>query len=96
MELNDLFVSYAQVKPIAFKKATIPQVFYPNLSRARKVTLDEEPEENDAWKVVTVNDDNDNWVVGMSSNDQKSDYLTRLKEFIIGEEGFRNKAYKDG
>lgn len=96
MKLNDLFVSYAQVKPISFKRDTIPQVYYPNLSRARKVTLDEETQEDDSWEVGTVNGGNTNWVVGTASNYQNSDYLTRLKEFIIGEEGFRNKAYKDG
>lgn len=96
MKLNDLFVSYAQVKPISFKRDTIPQVYYPNLSRARKVTLDEETQEDDSWEVGTVDGGNTNWVVGTASNYQNSDYLTRLKEFIIGEEGFRNKAYKDG
>ena len=96
MKLNDLFVSYAQVKPISFKRDTIPQVFYPNLSRARKITLDEETDENDTWEVGTIDSDNTNWVVGTSSTYPNSDYFTRLKEFIIGEEGFRNTAYKDG
>ena len=96
MKLNDLFVSYAQVKPISFKRDIIPQVYYPNLSRARKITSDEEPEENTSWVVGSVDNDHTNWVVGTSTNYTNPDYFTRLKEFIIGEEGFRDKAYKDG
>lgn len=96
MKLNDLFVSYAQVKPISFKRDTIPQVYYPNLSRARKITSDEEPEEDTSWVVGSVDSGNTNWTVGTYTNHTTPDYFTRLKEFIIGEEGFRNKAYKDG
>lgn len=96
MKLNDLFVSYTQVKPITFKRDTIPQVYYPNLSRARKITSDEEPEEDTSWVVGSVDSGNTNWTVGTYTNHTTPDYFTRLKEFIIGEEGFRNKAYKDG
>lgn len=96
MKLNDLFVSYAQVEPISFKRDTIPQVYYPNLSRARKITSDEEPEEDTSWVVGSVDSGNTNWTVGTYTNYTNPDYFTRLKEFIIGEEGFRDKAYKDG
>ena len=96
MELNKLFVSYAQVEPISFKRDSIPQVYYPNLSRARKIISNEEPEEDYSWVVGTVDSGNTNWTVGTATNYTNPDYFTRLKEFIIGEEGFRNKAYKDG
>jgi hypothetical protein len=96
MKLNDLFVSYTQVEPISFKRDTIPQVSYPNLSRARKITSDEESEENTSWVVGSVDSGNTNWTVGTYTNHTTPDYFTRLKEFIIGEEGFRDKAYKDG
>ena len=96
MQLNDLFVSYAQVKPISFKRDTIPPVYYPNLSRVKKVTVEEYPQEDYSWKVENGTNGSTNWVVGTSTNATNSDYFTSLKEFIIGEEGFRDKAYKDG
>lgn len=97
MDLKDLFVSYAQVKPITFKRSVIPINNYPylNLDRAKKVTSPEEIENDDIWEVGTNNITNTNWVVE-TVNHLNDDYNTRLLEFIIGEEGFREKAYKDG
>lgn len=106
MELEDLFVSYKEVKPISFKKEDIPHITLPylNINRAKKVLSDIDTdnvynidsnqniqEEPVNWIVRTANIANDEIV--LSDN---SDYFTRLKNFIKKEEGFRNTAYKDG
>lgn len=87
MDLNDLFVSHKQVKPVQFKSYTpeAPKDIYINYDRAQKAVSTEKPEE------VTTTETSYNWKVP-----DISDYQTRLREHIIKEEGFRDKAYKDG
>lgn len=106
MKLNELFVSHKQVDPISFEKDTpeLPKNIYFNLDRAQRATSDK-PEDTSTWK---VGNDNSyyNWKVGygkpsttVSSQVEtptSSDYYTRLREFIAKEEGFRERAYKDG
>ena len=89
MNLSDLFVSHKQVEPVSFIEDTpeLPKDIYLNLNRAQKATspepetVTESPEPtSETWTVQT----------------KPSDYYTRLKNFIISEEGFRDKAYRDG
>ena len=89
MNLSDLFVSHKQVEPVSFIEDTpeLPKDIYLNLNRAQKAIspetepITESPETtSETWTVQT----------------KPSDYYTRLKNFIISEEGFRDKAYKDG
>ena len=88
MDLNDLFVSHKQVSPVKFN-VTTPEIednIYINYNRAQKAASGETQE-----KPEPVEETSYNWKVP-----EVSDYYTRLKEHIIKEEGFRDKAYKDG
>lgn len=88
MDLNDLFVSHKQVSPVKFNIATpeIEDNIYINYNRAQKAASGETKEKSEPTEEVSYN-----WKVP-----EVSDYYTRLKEHIIKEEGFRDKAYKDG
>lgn len=106
MKLNELFVSHKQVDPISFEKDTpeLPKNIYFNLDRAQRVTSDK-PKDTSTWKVGNDNGSYD-WKVGYNKPNNtissqaeistSSDYYKRLREFIAKEEGFREKAYKDG
>ena len=106
MKLNELFVSHKQVDPISFEKDTpeLPKNIYFNLDRAQRATSDK-PEDTSTWKVGNDNSSY-NWKVGYGKpsttvssqveTSTSSDYYTRLREFIAKEEGFRERAYKDG
>jgi GH24 family phage-related lysozyme (muramidase) len=88
MDLNDLFVSHKQVSPVEFN-VTTPEIednIYINYGRAQKAASGETQEKSEPTEEVSYN-----WKVP-----EVSDYYTRLKEHIIKEEGFRDKAYKDG
>lgn len=106
MKLNELFVSHKQVDPVFFEKDTpeLPKNIYFNLDRAQRVTSDK-PKDTSTWKVENDNSFYD-WKVGYNKYNNtvssqaetsiSSDYYKRLKEFIAKEEGFRERAYKDG
>ena len=106
MKLNELFVSHKQVDPISFEKDTpeLPKNIYFNLDRAQRATSNK-PENTSTQKVGNNNSSYD-WKVNygkpnitISSQTEtptSSDYYKRLREFIIKEEGFRERAYKDG
>lgn len=88
MDLNDLFVSHKQVSPVEFN-VTTPEIednIYINYDRAQKAASGDIQEKPEPVEEVSYN-----WKVP-----EVSDYYTRLKEHIIKEEGFRDKAYKDG
>ena len=88
MNLDDLFVSHKQVSPVKFN-VTTPKVednIYINYDRAQKAASGDIQEKPEPVEEVSYN-----WKVP-----EVSDYYTRLKEHIIKEEGFRDKAYKDG
>lgn len=88
MDLNDLFVSHKQVSPVEFN-VTTPEIednIYINYDRAQKAASGDIQEKPEPVEEVSYN-----WKVP-----EVSDYYTRLKEYIIKEEGFRDKAYKDG
>ena len=91
MNLSDLFVSHKQVEPVSFIKDTpeLPKDIYLNLNRAQKATSTEP-----ATEPITESPEvtSETWTV----QTKPSDYYTRLKNFIISEEGFRDKAYRDG
>ena len=91
MNLNDLFVSHKQVTPVKFNQPKLepPIDIYSNFDRARKVTEDVPKIEEPVTKTSTK--DMSTWKVV-----DVSDYNKRLRDFIIKEEGFRDKAYKDG
>lgn len=88
MNLDDLFVSHKQVSPVKFNVTTpkIEDNIYINYDRAQKAASGETQEKSEPVEEVFYN-----WKVP-----EVSDYYTRLKEHIIKEEGFRDKAYKDG
>lgn len=88
MNLDDLFVSHKQVSPVKFNVTTpkIEDNIYINYDRAQKAASGETQEKSEPVEEVSYN-----WKVP-----EVSDYYTRLKEHIIKEEGFRDKAYKDG
>lgn len=90
MNLSDLFVSHKQVEPVSFIEDTpeLPKDIYLNLNRAQKATSTEPVTEPVTESPETTSE---TWTV----QTKPSDYYTRLKNFIISEEGFRNKAYKD-
>lgn len=107
MELSELFVSHKQVDPVVFLPQMLPEdkPLYINTDRVKKVIGSDDMSD---WK---VGDDTDppfstqGWKVKFAHttpevNNQNvsynTDYATRLRAFIIGEEGFREKAYKDG
>ena len=91
MNLSDLFVSHKQVEPVSFIEDTpeLPKDIYLNLNRAQKATSTEP-----ATEPITESPEvtSETWTV----QTKPSDYYTRLKNFIISEEGFRDKAYRDG
>lgn len=91
MNLSDLFVSHKQVEPVSFNYDTpkLPKDIYLNLDRAQKATSNEPATEPVTEALETTSE---TWTV----QTKPSDYYTRLKNFIISEEGFRDKAYKDG
>lgn len=91
MNLSDLFVSHKQVEPVSFIEDTpeLPKDIYLNLNRAQKATSTEPVTEPVTESPETTSE---TWTV----QTKPSDYYTRLKNFIISEEGFRDKAYKDG
>lgn len=91
MNLSDLFVSHKQVEPVSFIEDTpeLPKDIYLNLNRAQKaISPETEPEPVTESPETT----SETWTV----QTKPSDYYTRLKNFIISEEGFRDKAYRDG
>lgn len=91
MNLSDLFVSHKQVEPVSFIEDTpeLPKDIYLNLNRAQKATSTEPATEPVTESPETTSE---TWTV----QTKPSDYYTRLKNFIISEEGFRDKAYRDG
>lgn len=93
MNLKDLFVSHKQVEPVSFIKDTpeLPKDIYLNLNRAQKATSTE-PEPEPEPVTESPETTSETWTV----QTKPSDYYTRLKNFIISEEGFRDKAYRDG
>ena len=101
MELKDLFVSHKQVQPVSFSFQE-PDIYkdpYLNFDRASRAAARDSSvntEDMSTWKVGDSDDQPIlDWRVKIGYPN-KSDYNTRLREFIIGEEGFRDKAYKDG
>lgn len=112
MRLDELFVSHKQVDPISFEKykPELPKNIYFNLDRAQKA-VSEDTSDTSSWKVGGNESSTYDWKVGygkstsntvvsessdVTSSIQGTDYYTRLKNFIISEEGFRDKAYRDG
>lgn len=101
MELKDLFVSHKQVQPVSFsfQDPDIDKGPYLNFDRASRAAAGDpsaNPEDMSTWRVGgSDNQEILDWRVKMG-DPISSDYNTRLREFIIGEEGFRDKAYKDG
>lgn len=102
MKLSDLFVNYKQVEPIEFtpEKINLPTHIYINADRAKRATSEQEnPTDVD---VVTDQEEGDfvddmtTWKVKSTDFKDHSDYKTRLRNFIIGFEGFRSEAYLDG
>lgn len=95
MKLDELFVNHKQVEPISFVKdiPELPKNIYLNLDRAQKATSDK-PEDTSTQKIEKDNSSYD-WKVGYGKPNT-SDYYTRLREFIVKEEGFRERAYRDG
>lgn len=91
MNLSDLFVSHKQVEPVSFIEDTpeLPKDIYLNLNRAQKATSTEPVTEP---VIESPEPTSETWTV----QTKPSDYYTRLKNFIISEEGFRDKAYRDG
>lgn len=94
MNLSDLFVSHKQVEPVSFNYDTpkLPKDIYLNLDRAQKATSTEPATELVTESPELPETTSETWTV----QTKPSDYYTRLKNFIISEEGFRDKAYRDG
>ena len=94
MNLSDLFVSHKQVEPVSFIEDTpeLPKDIYLNLNRAQKATSTEPVTEPVTELQESPETTSETWTV----QTKPSDYYTRLKNFIISEEGFRDKAYRDG
>lgn len=107
MTLDELFVSHKQVEPVSFSYQE-PEVYkgpYLNFDRASRVASGEtSTEDMSTWKTGNNENITYNWKVnyGKPENSfaynqtQKSDYYTRLRNFIEKEEGFRKEAYLDG
>ena len=111
MELSELFVSHKQVDPVVFLPQMFPEdkPLYLNTDRVKKViggddTSDWKVEDNtdpsfstQGWKVKSTHTTPEVNNQNVSQNvSQNTDYAARLRSFIIGEEGFRERAYKDG
>lgn len=95
MKLNELFVSHKQVDPVSFEVNTpeLPKNIYLNLDRAQKAAAPEQ-ETPPVQDTTSTTSDQSSWKVQNITS--PSDYYTRLKQFIAQEEGFRDRAYRDG
>lgn len=103
MQLKDLFVSHKQVDPVVFLPQTLPEnkPLYINTDRVKKViggnnTSDQEVEDNPSFSTQEWRVESTHTTPEVSNVNQNTNYATRLRSFIIGEEGFRENAYKDG
>ena len=98
MNLSDLFVSHKQVEPVAFIKDTpeLPKEIYLNFDRASRVVSGDTSDDMSSWRVGGDESGTRDWKVGYGNSGNENDYYSRLRNFIIQEEGFRDKAYKDG
>lgn len=98
MNLSDLFVSHKQVEPVTFIKDTpeLPKEIYLNFDRASRVVSGDTSDDMSSWRVGGDESGTRDWKVGYGNSGNGNDYYSRLRNFIIQEEGFRDKAYKDG
>ena len=88
MNLKDLFVSYNQVEPVVFesKKPIVNNPIYINLPKVQKATSNESTVKEEVVESPII-------YTPISESD---DYKTKLRNWIIGFEGFRSTPYKDG